>query len=129
MRDKGAENRPSPKTLRKRCDEYFDQCDGAGSLYGEAGLALHLGISLGTLRDWYDGRERPELAEEVRRAYLKIQSQLETSPTYMGKGMVSKAVFLMKQPRLGGYLDKGDARQEVTVHVKLGRNMDESDFQ
>lgn len=118
----------SAAALRERCEAYFAQCDEAESLYGEAGLALYLNVSLATLRDWYDGRKCPALQEETQRAYLRIQSQLETSPVYMGKGMVSKAVFLMKQPRLGGYQDRAESRQEVTVEVKMGDNMDRSDF-
>ena len=114
--------------LRERCEAYFAQCDEAECLYGEAGLALSLQVSLSTLRDWYDGRKCPALQEETQRAYLRIQSQLEASPAYMGKGMVSKAVFLMKQPRLGGYQDRAETRQEMTVEVKMGGNMDRSDF-
>lgn len=116
------------RALRKACDEYFSLCDAKEYLYGEAGLALHLGVKLGTLRDWYDGKNCPDLQEETQRAYLKIQSQLESDPTYMGRGMVTKAIFLMKQARLGGYGDKTETRQDMTVHVKMGSGMDESDF-
>lgn len=123
------EEQLTPRMLRRRCESYFARCDETDMLYGEAGLALHLGVDLETLRAWYDGRDRPELTEEVRRAYLRIQSQLESSPAYVGKGMVSKAVFLMKQPRLGGYQEKPEGTGELTVTVKLGRNMEESDFQ
>lgn len=128
MPRKEPESRFTPRIVRGRCEEYFSRCDQEKGLYGEAGLALAVGVPLETLRSWFDGRERPDLQEEVRRAYLRIQSQLETSPAYMGKGMVSKAVFLMKQPRLGGYLEKTDVRQDLTVHVKLNKSMDESDF-
>lgn len=110
-------------------DAYFDDCDAAGKLYGEAGLCLALGVSLTTLRRWYDGQARPELQEAVQRAYLRIQDQIETSPAYMEKGgMSSRAIFLQKQPRFGGYADKVEARQDMTVNIKHGKDMNESDF-
>lgn len=116
------------RIVRGRSEDYFSRCDKEGSLYGEAGLALALGVSLETLRNWYDGQERPDLTEEVRRSYLRIQSQLESSKAYVGNGMASKAVFLLKQPRLGGYQEKADARHDLTVNLKMGKGMDESDF-
>lgn len=114
--------------LQKKCDEYFAQCDEEGKLYGEAGLALHLGVMLATLRKWYDGTDCPDLQETVQMAYLRIQSQTESDPAYMMKGMVTKAIFLMKQPRLGGYQDKIEAKTDISVNVKMGSNVDESDF-
>lgn len=119
----------SQEELRRACDAYFDGCDSEALFYGEAGLALGLGIKLATLRDWYDGRGRPDLQEEIQRAYLRIQAQLESSPAYVGKGMVTKSIFLLRQPRLGGYQDKTEAKGDITVHVKMGGAMDESDFE
>lgn len=110
-------------------DAYFDACDAAGKLYGEAGLCLALGVSLTTLRRWYDGKNCPELQEAVQRAYLRIQDQIETHPAYQEKGgMSSRAIFLQKQPRFGGYTDKVEARQDMTVNIKHGKDMNESDF-
>ena len=43
-------------------------------------------------------------------------------------GMVTKAIFLMKQPRFGGYQDKIEAKQDIQVNVKMGNGMDASDF-
>lgn len=110
-------------------DAYFDACDAAGKLYGEAGLCLALDVSLNTLRRWYDGKLRPELQEAVQRAYLRIQDQIETDPVYMEKGgMTSRAIFMLKQPRFAGYSDKVEARQDLTVNIKHGKDMNESDF-
>ena len=63
--------------LQEKCDEYFAKCDAEGKLYGEAGLALHLGVKIGTMRGWYDGTDCADLQEPVQRAYLRIQAQLE----------------------------------------------------
>ena len=110
-------------------DAYFDACDAAGKLYGEAGLCLAPGVSLKCLRHWYDGDRRPELQEAVQRAYLRIQDQIETHPVYMEKGgMTSRAIFMLKQPRFAGYTDKVEARQDMTVNIKHGKDMNESDF-
>ena len=116
------------QSLQKKCDEYFALCDAQGALYGEAGLALHLGVKQETLRKWYDGTDCPDLQDTAQMAYLKIQSQLESSPAYMEKGMVTKSIFLMKQPRFGGYQDKIEAKTDIAVHVKMGAAMDETDF-
>lgn len=115
--------------LRAKCEEYFAKCDKAGKLYGEAGLALHLGVVLATLRKWYDGTDCPDLQDTVQMAYLRIQSQTESDPAYMEKGMVTKAIFLMKQPRLGGYQDKIEAKADIAVNVQMGANTDKSDFE
>ena len=116
------------EALQDRCEDYFAKCDANRILYGEAGLALHLGVKLDTLRKWYDGKDCSDYQEIVQMAYLRIQSQLESDPTYMMKGMVTKAIFMMKQPRFGGYQDKIEAKTDIAVNVKMGSNVDASDF-
>ena len=116
------------EALQDRCEDYFAKCDANRILYGEAGLALHLGVKLDTLRKWYDGKDCSDYQEIVQTAYLRIQSQLESDPTYMMKGMVTKAIFMMKQPRFGGYQDKIEAKTDIAVNVKMGSNVDASDF-
>lgn len=118
-----------PKGVEFAVSRYFDECDESGELYGEAGLALALDVSLGTLRNWYDGKNRPELQYIIQRAYLRIQNQVETHPAYREKGgMATRAIFLLKQKRLGEYVDRVEAKNDMTVNVKMGTGMDESDF-
>lgn len=114
--------------LHAKCEEYFAKCDEECKLYGEAGLALHLDVTLNTLRQWYDGERCADLQDTVQKAYLRIQAQTESDPTYMAKGMVTKAIFLMKQSRLGGYQDRIESKQDISVNVKMGENVDASDF-
>ena len=114
--------------LREAIDGYFADCDARHALYGEAGLALWLDVSLFTLHSWYDGKYAVDLQPEVQRAYMRIQNQVETDPVYQDKGMSARAIFLMKQSRLGGKVDKVEAKQDIAVKVKMGKNMDESDF-
>ena len=118
----------TPEELQATCDEYFAERDAVGGLYGEAGLALKLGVSLHTLHSWYDGRYATELRPVVEEAYLKIQDQVETDPAYQDKAMTSRAIFLMKQMRYGGKVDKVEAKQDIAVKVKMGKGMDEQDF-
>lgn len=115
--------------FRAKCDEYFDMCDTFGKLYGEGGLALYLGIKLATLQSYWDGIRCPDLQDEAQRAYLRIQDQIETDPRYHEKGgMTSLAIFLLKQKRFGGKMDRIEARQDMTINMKLGAGMEESDL-
>lgn len=128
---------PTAEEFTRAAESYFAQCDDQGLVYGEAGLCLALSrsnpkgraVTLQTLRGWYDGKDCLWLQEAVQLAYLRIQSQIESDPRYQDKsGMITRGSNLQKQPRLGGYQDKGE-RQEVTVKIICGSSMEESDFQ
>lgn len=121
-------------------DAYFGEADREGKLYGEAGLCLGLSrfnkkgrnVSVSTLRRWYDeGLEScPGLQDAVQMAYLRIQEQIETHQAYMEKGgMITKAMFLLKQRRLGGYQDKQETKSDMNLNITFGKNMDKSDFE
>lgn len=118
-------------------DRYFDECDERGILYGEAGLCVALSkynpkgktVTLQTLRSWYDGQRCKYLQDAVQLAYLRIQQQIESDPAYREKGMVPRSIFLQKQPRFGGYQDKIETKQDTTVKIIHGENMDKSDFE
>lgn len=118
----------SPEEVRQKIDEYFADCDRRHALYGEAGLALWLNVSLDTLWSWCDGRYSADLQSEAQRAYLIIQNQVETDPAYQDKAMTSRAIFLMKQMRYGGKVDKVEAKNDISVKVKMGKAMDNNDF-
>ena len=118
----------TPEELKVACDGYFADCDARNALYGEAGLALWLGISLRTLHSWCDGEYSVELRPVIEEAYLKIQNQVETDPKYLDKALSARAIFLMKQMRLGGKVDKVEAKQDIAVKVHMGDSMDSSDF-
>lgn len=116
------------EALKTKCEAYFSQCDEDCVLYGEAGLALYLNVTIKTLRRWYDGERHEDFQDTVQMAFLRIQNQIETDPRYQEKGMVTRGIFLNKQPRFGGYQDKVEARQDISVNVNMGKGMDESDF-
>lgn len=117
-------------------EKYFAKCDEEGKLYGEAGMCLGLtkynkkgrNVTLRTLRDWYDGVSCEYLQDVVQMAYLRIQEQIDTNPVYHEKNMATRGIFLQKQARYGGYQDKTEAKQETTVKIIHGVNVDDEDF-
>lgn len=114
--------------LQEKCSEYFKRCDEHHIAPGEGGLAYFIGVTRETLQKWYDGVERPEFQDTIRRQYLRIQANIESNPIFQQKGMVPRSIFLLKQQRLGGYQDKTEQNHDINVHVSMGPNMDASDF-
>lgn len=127
---------PTAEAFEAAANKYFDECDAIEAIYGEAGLCLALSryndkgkaVTLKTLRGWYDGESCPWLQEPVQLAYLRIQQQIETDPRYHSKNMASRGIFLQKQPRLGGYQDKQEVKNDSTVKIIHGDSVDDSDF-
>lgn len=140
------------KAFLKDSEAYFDQQDAEGLAYSEAGLANALRWTVQRLQGYYDyndGREgevveaqveafeagneeiedpRCVFSYYVRLAYQRIQEQIDTSPIYQEKGMVTRGIFLNKQKRLGGYQDKQETRSDISVNVTFGDGVDPSDF-
>lgn len=128
---------PTAEAFTEAANKYFDECDSTDALYGEAGLCLGLSkynakgrnVTLAALRSWYDGEYCSWLQEAVQMAYLRIQQQVETDPRYREKGgMATRAIFTLKQNRLGGYQDKQEVKNDSTVRVIFGDGVDASDF-
>ena len=127
----GAESRrkfKSEQELQEKLTDYFDDCDESDRLYSEQGMARYLGVSLNTLDAWWRGTKCPDLQVAIQKAYLRIAEQITTDERYNEKGMVSLKIFLLKQEKYGGYQDRLEGRADLTVNVKMGSNMDESDF-
>lgn len=118
----------TPEELAEKINEYFDKCDDQYTLYSEAGLARHLGITDVTLNRWRTGEFCGDLQETVEMAFLRIKEQILTDERYSAKGMVPYRIFLLKQEKFGGYQDRMEAKADLSVNVKFGANMDESDF-
>ena len=114
--------------FQKAVDAYFNECDMEGKLYSEVGMAVSLGVTLSCLDQWWRGTKCPYLQEPVRMAYLRIAEQICTDSRYNERQMVSYRIFLLKQEKLCGYQDKVEAKSDLNVSVKMGQNMEESDF-
>lgn len=118
----------TPEELEEKINAYFDECDNNCTLYSEAGLALHLGVTDVTLNRWRTGEVCKDLKETVEMAFLRIKEQILTDERYSAKGMVPYRIFLLKQEKFGGYQDRMEAKADLSVNVNFGANMDESDF-
>lgn len=118
----------TPEELAEKINAYFDECDNNCTLYSEAGLALHLGVTDVTLNRWRTGEVCKDLKETVEMAFLRIKEQILTDERYSAKGMVPYRIFLLKQEKFGGYQDRMEAKADLSVNVNFGANMDESDF-
>lgn len=116
------------ESLQKAIDAYFAHCERTGEIVGEEGLAYHLGVSISTIGNWYDGVTCPEFQEAVQLAFTKLQYLRSIDPRFMEKGMTSIYMFSKKQKRYGGWQDTVEAKQDISVNVKMGTGMDESDF-
>ena len=116
----------SEKELVGAIADYFKTCDEAGELYDEAGMCLALNVDQRQMRDWLN-QEGP-FQYIVRRAYLHIQQQIATHPVYREKSMVTKSIFLLKQPQFGGYQDKTEEKKDISFKVTMGDGVDAEDF-
>lgn len=139
------------KIFQQKANEYFQQQDEGELAYSEAGLANAMGWTVRRMQNYYDINDSKSdeavdaqvaafenggtvdeptvvMSHFVRLAYQRIQEQIDTSPIYQEKGMVTRGIFLNKQKRLGGYQDKQETRQDVSVNVTFGDGVDASDF-
>ena len=114
--------------LQTACEKYFAKIDASGEVPSESGLALHLGISLGTLHSWYDGDRAPDLQDATRDAYNEMTVRYLQMLQGGNKNMTPFVIFMLKQRRCAGYQDKIEAKTDIAVNVKMGSGMDESDF-
>lgn len=114
--------------IGKKIDRYFDTCEARCEVPSEAGLHRFLGISLQTLRKWFDGSASPDNQEPVQNAYARMTEIYLQMLQSGNKNMTPFVIFMLKQPRFAGYQDKIEARTDIAVNVKMGSGMDESDF-
>ena len=129
-REQARRQQDEAEALRARVDEYFEDCDLHHQLYGPAGLALALDLDFAELIALRDDKSKPALSREIRRAFLRMQNQIETAPQYREKGgMATRAIFALKQPWFGGYQDRSETKQDVSLNIVFGDGMDKSDFE
>lgn len=135
------------RKFREMSAAYFAKQDEECLAYSEAGLANCMEWALTKLQRYYDynnGRDDDEIEAQVdafetgdevtdprsvmsyyvQLAYQRIQEQIDTSPLYREKGMVTRGIFLNKQVRLGGYQDKMEQKQDISVNVTFGDGAD-----
>jgi hypothetical protein len=68
------------------------------------------------------------LQETVEEAYARMTSVYMQLLLTGNKNMTPFVIFMLKQPRFAGYQDKVEAKQDISVDVKMGKNVEASDF-
>lgn len=124
----GSNAKRSVETVERDINDYFTACEAIGDVPSESGLALTLKISVQTLRRWHDGEQNVEYQEFVQDAYARMTNIYMQLLLTGNKNMTPFVIFMLKQPRFAGYQDKIEAKQDIAVNVKMGKNMDESDW-
>ena len=85
-----------PEAVRERIGWYFMHCAENDMKPTVTGLALSLGVSTDTLRDWANGHSRKDThTEMVRQAKMIIEDQMNA---YMENGKINPVagIFLLK---------------------------------
>lgn len=114
------------EALQEKLDAYFAGCEATGNVPEEFSLGVYLGVSIETLDNWYSGRRCDYLQETIQMAYMRMSAAAVQMAYRNPKAPMP--IFALKQKRYGGYQDKVEAKAEVKVNVKMGENMEASDF-
>lgn len=101
-----------PQEFDRRCQEYLAICKNAGRRPTKPGLAIHLGVTSGTLDKW------EKSGEERHKAYTEsIKKVMDAISDELQQGKDAMSVFLLKQPCYGGYRD--DGMGGIPDHIKV----------
>lgn len=126
--------------IEKALEQYFREADCMGELYSEFGLAKALKVTMRELHRLHDGAYDPknedgdatntDISDAVKMGYARLAEQLVTDPRWNDRGGASsKSVFLLKQPRIAGYVDKQEVSGSHSVSIKFGSSVDKSCFE
>lgn len=114
---------------------YLNMTDASGELATEQGLASALGVSVQTLRKWWNGTDCSDLQETTLWAYGELTDRFQQLVLRGEKNLVSFAIFMLKQKWFSGTPDGGtyadrekDDKGGAVVNINFGANMDASDF-
>lgn len=92
----------SNKELKQKVDQYFDQCSALRDLPTITELAVYLGTSRETLREY---KARPEFVDTVKEAMAKCEAALEKR-ALLGGLNATMAIFSLKNNY--GWIDRVD---------------------
>lgn len=91
------------KELKERVDEYFNQCNTLRDLPTITELAVFLGTSRETLREY---KARPEFVDTIKEAMAKCEAALEKR-ALLGGLNATMAIFSLKNNY--GWIDRVDS--------------------
>lgn len=122
--------------LKTKVNSYFRKVtkDDTDEFACEHGLAFHLGITVRTLRLWFDGKypdkkDAEAVQQIIEMAYDRIGMEVQQ---LVAKGKcrnpVGFANFVLKQKRFGAYQDKVEQKVDTTVKIVHDNSVEESDF-
>ncbi len=114
-----------PQKLVDKIDEYIALCQREDKFPSYAGLCLHCGIISETMNIYADNNECVAVAlkkaQDIREEYLANIVLGNNAKSTTG------AIFLLKQPKNGGYQDKQISDGNINVNIGF-KNLDKKAF-
>lgn len=103
-----------PQELEEICNKYIEECKANNKKPTKPGLAVYIGISVGTYDNWINNKDsrHTKHACVLKKAEAIMSDMLQQRTDTM-------ALFLLKQPCYGGYTDKSEATSNPTLNVKV----------
>ena len=114
----------TPEAFRKAVDNYIQECKATDIFPSEPGMLLALDISEDTLSRY---KEQNGYADTIKKALAVREEYLQHIVLSNGAKSVTGAIFLLKQPKNGGYQDKQIADGDINVNIGF-KNLDKKAF-
>jgi len=114
----------TPETFAKAVDKYLQDCEATDTFPSEPGLLLALDITDDTLNNY---REQNGYSETIKKAQAIREQYLQKIVLSNGAKSVTGAIFLLKQPKNGGYQDKQISDGNINVNIGF-KNLDKKAF-
>ena len=114
----------TPESFAKAVNKYLEDCKAADTFPSEPGMLLALDISEDTLSRY---KEQNGYADTIKKALAVREEYLQRIVLSNGAKSVTGAIFLLKQPKNGGYQDKQIADGNINVNIGF-KNLDKKAF-
>ena len=114
----------TPESFAKAVNKYLEDCKAADTFPSEPGMLLALNISEDTLSRY---KEQNGYADTIKKALAVREEYLQHIVLSNGAKSVTGAIFLLKQPKNGGYQDKQIADGNINVNIGF-KNLDKKAF-
>ena len=112
------------ESFAKAVNKYLEDCKAADTFPSEPGMLLALDISEDTLSRY---KEQDGYADTIKKALAVREEYLQHIVLSNGAKSVTGAIFLLKQPKNGGYQDKQIADGNINVNIGF-KNLDKKAF-
>ncbi len=105
---------PRASLLRRRVNEYFDDCDFKKKDYTVPGLALYLGLQTRTLMNYRQHSEHPDYQRVVDYALQRIEAYT-AEKLFTTKGSTKGIEFLLQNT--ANYANKSDVNSKAELEL------------